>query len=356
MSRSPADVQPVFDAIAHSALNLCDASFTVVLRYDGVLLHMAAQAQGTTEALDAMRQLFPMRPDRRSIGGRAILDGVPVHVPDIESDPEYAAGLRTTLHTASAVSVPMLRNGQAIGAISIGHVQPRHFSERQIALLQTFADQAVIAIENVRLFHELQASNRGLAESLEKQTATAEILRVISMSPTDTAPVFDTIVRNAARLCRASSSSIYLLDGDWLVIAASHNVPPELPTRVSLTVTPNAARVIREGVIHHIADLDAETEARVTPGARRYMHAIGARASLQVPLRRGATPLGSLAVYRPQPGAFADAEIALLETFADQAVIAIENARLLGELQGPRRAERNARSASSPRWARWARR
>ena len=207
ISSSPADAQPVFDAIAVNALRLCDAKGAAVARYDGELLHVVAHHNVNPEAVDRLERQFPRAPDRRNSIGRAVLDGAVVHVPDLETAVELSESVARQFGARSQVVVPLLHQGRAVGAIGISRPQLGPFSDRQIELLKTFADQAVIAIENVRLFTELQEKNAQsteahaqVTEALEQQTATGEILRVIASSPTDVQPVFDTIAaeRDAA--------------------------------------------------------------------------------------------------------------------------------------------------------------
>jgi len=331
ISSSPTDLQPVFDTIARSASQLCNGMHTIVTRFDGELIHLVAQHNPRPDASTAAARLYPRRPGRDVTVGRAILDRTLVHIADVEQDAYFPREVARQVGARSFLAVPMLRDGRPIGAISVSRAETGPFPPDQIGLMQVFADQAVIAIENARLFHELEARNGDLTGALEQQTATGEILRAISSSLIDTAPVFGVIVRNAARLCAATASTINLLDEDSLIIAASHNVPSDLPRRVALVHVPNAIRVIREGMVFHVAD--AESDPRVTPGALDYIRALGARAFLQVPLKRAGTPVGGLIVYRPAPGAFSESELDVLQTFADQAVIAIENVRLFTELQ-----------------------
>ena len=169
-------------------VRLCDGLFSALFRYDGELIHQAAQHNFTEEGLEAVRRIYPVRPTRDHGSGRTILERAVVHIPDVEQDPEYRhRGLTRAVGMRSGLYVPMMREGEPIGVIMVARAQPGPFSEAQIGLLRTFADQAVIAIENVRLFTELEVRNRDLTESLDQQTATGEILRVISSSPTDIA-------------------------------------------------------------------------------------------------------------------------------------------------------------------------
>ena len=200
ISRSPTNAQPVFDAIVESASRLCEATFSVVWRYDGDLLHYAASHNFTPEVLEHILQTYPKRPDRSVAAGRAILDGRLAHIPDMLADQEYAQELALAGNWRSSIAVPMLQGGKPIGAISIGKAQAEPFSERQIQLLSTFADQAVIAIENVRLFEEVQARTRELTTALEQQTATSEVLKVISRSAFD----LQSHLRNLSQIGRAT--------------------------------------------------------------------------------------------------------------------------------------------------------
>src|SRR5262249_9532174 len=199
---------------------------SVIARYDGQLLHLAAHAHVRTEGVEALRQFFPMRPSRATTTSRAILERAVVHVPDVLEDPEYARPVAQGLQNRSTLAVPMVRDGEPIGTISVGRLEPRPFSQKQIELLKTFADQAVIAIENVRLFTELEARNKELTGSLARQTATGEVLRAISRAQTDAQPVFDIIAASALRLCNGGHSGVWLYDGELLHVAALDNVDP----------------------------------------------------------------------------------------------------------------------------------
>ena len=239
ISRSPGDTQPVFEAIVRSATRLCDAEFSAVARFERGLLHLAAISNMSRAETAAYQSLFPRPPLRDFVIGRAFLEGRPVHVEDVLEDPEYDPRTLEILQRAASyrsyIGVPIVRHGEVIGAIGCGRRRRKPFTPTQIELVKTFADQAVIAIENARLFTELQARNAQLTDSLEQQTATAEILGAISASPTDLRPVLDTVVQAAARFCGAPDVAILRVDGDVLRGAASvgptsAKVPPNSST------------------------------------------------------------------------------------------------------------------------------
>jgi signal transduction histidine kinase len=297
----------------------------------------------TAEVLEINRRAYPAPPSRKSVAARAVLERTVVQVPDVNTDPDYALGAMAAAGGyRSAAAVPILRDGLAIGSIAVTRGQAGLLPERQIELLKTFADQAVIAIENVRLFTELQEKNRALTEAhaqvieaLEQQTATAEILRVISSSPTDVQPVFDTIVRSAVRLCDGLFSALFRFDGELLHQVAQHNYTPEAleEARRAYPMHPTRARgsgrAILERAVVHMPDVEVDPEYDHQGLAR----VIGLRSGLWVPMLREGVPIGVIVVSRANPGLFSDNEIELLKTFADQAVIAVENVRLFKELQ-----------------------
>ena len=346
ISSSPTDLQPVMNAIAENAGRVCAAADAVIYRVEGDSLRIVATYGSIPKpVIGSAESLRPIARDW--VTGRAVVDRETVHVPDLANatDGEFPLGRaiarrfghRTTLAT------PLMREGVPVGAILIRRTEVRPFSEKQITLLQTFADQAVIAIENVRLFSELQENNRvvtaahaQVAEALEQQTATAEILRVISSSPTDLQPVFDTIAASATRLCDALYSLVFRFDGETVTLVAYDGAAPKQlqVIRSAYPARPGrrsvAAQAILERRVIAIADAQSGTEY---PHVAERAKAIGYRSIVSVPMMRGDTAIGAINVVRVEALPFSDTQIELLKTFADQAVIAIENVRLFTELQ-----------------------
>jgi GAF domain-containing protein/CheY-like chemotaxis protein/HAMP domain-containing protein len=335
ISSSPTDVQPVFDTIVRNAVRLCDALFSAVFRFDGELLHQVAQHNFTPEVLELVHRLYPMRPSREQAVGRAVLGRALVHIQDALSDPEYRHQVAISGGWRSMLAVPMFREGTPVGVIWVARATAGPFPDSQIDLLKTFADQAVIAIENVRLFQELQSRNRDLTEALEQQTATSEILRIISGSPTDTQPVFDMIAERARRLCEAHFCAVFRFDGELIHLAGHHGLTLEgavayergFPLRLGRDSA--IGRAILDRGVAHIPDVEADPEY----GQLAIARAVTFRAIAAVPMLQEGRPVGGIAVSRSQVGPFSDSQIALLKTFADQAVIAIQNVRLFQELQ-----------------------
>ena len=259
ISSSPTDVQPVFDSIAESAARLFAGLFVAVLRFDGVLIHLAAQRNFSEEGREAAARAFPLPPSWQNPSGRVILERRALNVPDIVERADFQPGLQRALGYRSYMAVPMLREDQPIGSIAVTRGEVKPFSEREVALLKTFADQAVIAIENVRLFNETK-------EALEQQTAAAEILRVISSSPTDLQPVFDVMVQSAVRLCDGLYAVMYRFDGELVHFAAQHNLTPEglEAVRRTFPVRPTRAlgsgRAILRRAVVHIPDVEVDPE------------------------------------------------------------------------------------------------
>jgi two-component system NtrC family sensor kinase len=332
INQSPSDVTPVFDAIAERARVLCGALLGATTRFDGELLHLVGYHGVSPQAEAVMRSSFPRKPDPSSINGRCILAKGPVEIADVEIDPHYqlttaakAAGYR------SLVAVPMLLGGEVIGVIAVTRKEPGEFPTKLIELLQTFADQAVIAVENARLFDEVQARTRDLQESLQQQTATAEVLQVTSNSPGELQPVFKAVLENATRLCEARFGTLFRFDGDAFYFAADAGTPEamaEYVRRPGPFQGPAGGmidRIQKTRQVQHAADYAAEP----VPGVAARLG--GARTTLGVPILRDDVLVGAIVIYRQEVRPFTDREIGLVRSFAAQAAIAIENARLFNE-------------------------
>jgi signal transduction histidine kinase/putative methionine-R-sulfoxide reductase with GAF domain len=333
IGRSTLDLQPVFETLAENAVRLCEAKRSFIYRFDGQYLRVVATHNASPE-LRAFVEQNPIAPGRGSATARAALERRTVQVLDAQGDPEYTYGSRQADPFRTIITVPILKGNELFGAIGIYRHEVRAFTESQISLLETFADQAVIAIENVRLFDEVQARTEELSESLQQQTATADVLKVISRSTFDLQSVLNTLVESAARLCDADSAFIHQLHGKSYRLTASHGFSrefrefiksnPILPGRGTLT-----GRVALEGTTVHIPDVLADPEYRWTEAIKFETF----RALLGVPLLRERIPIGMIVLSRRVPRPFTEKQIELLTTFADQAVIAIENVRLFDEIQ-----------------------
>ena len=336
ISRSTFDLQAVLDTLVDLAARLCDADAVGIAQQKGTAFFRSVANYGlTAEQLRAMKDIQIVA-GRGSAAGRAILEGRPVHVPDVLADPEFT--FRGILEVRTVLGVPLLREGLPIGVMVLQRKAMRPFTDKQIELATTFADQAVIAIENVRLFDEVQARTRDLGEALEQQTATSEVLQVISDSVGDLQPIFDAMLANATRLCGAEFGILNLDDGDVLRIAALYNVPPALGAiqNVPFQVHPKSgqAEICRTKQVVHIDDIRAmppylESDPRLVALADLG----GARTTLAVPMLKESALLGSITIYRQEVRPFNDKQIELITNFARQAVIAIENTRLLNELR-----------------------
>jgi signal transduction histidine kinase len=326
ISSSPSDVQPVFDTIARNTSRLCSGNYAIVTRYDGELLHLVAQHNPRPGAAVPTAQHYPRPPSRDLPAARAVLERAVVHIPHADKDPDLVQEVVAKIGAGSFLGVPMLREGWPIGAIGVSRAESGPFPAEQIELVKLFADQAVIAIENARLFNETK-------EALERQTATSEILRVIASTPTDTQPVFDAIVHSAQHLMSAKSA-ILLLRRETDFFVAAYSIPglESLPAEVRTATLDRdknfPSQVILDRKIVHIPDWEADD---VIEFEKFVAKAYGIGSGLQVPLVRKGEGIGSLAVARETKGPFSEKEIALLQSFADQAVIAIENVRLFNE-------------------------
>jgi len=334
ISSSPTDVQPVFDAIAESAARLCEASDVLIRRMDGAAMRLVAHVGPMVVSQDIGFDI-----SARTFMGRAARERRSIHIHDVQDTQvtgEYpdslfllgaSGGYRTVL------VVPLLREETVIGVIIIRRADVRPFSEKQIKLLETFANQAVIAIENVRLFNETK-------EALEQQTATAAVLRVISQSPNDLAPVFDSILKHATQLCEAQSGFLYSCDGRAFDLVAQRGLEGEPLARFRRITHEQRVRgprtalgrmLVEKRPIHIPDALDDEGYRSRDPARLAVVELLGARNLLAVPLLKERTVIGAFIIFRRELRPFLDKQVALLQTFADQAVIAIENVRLFNE-------------------------
>jgi len=299
ISRSPTDVQPVFEAIVARAARVCEAEFSAVARFADGLLHLVALNNMSSEETAAFHSLFPRPPGRHFVMGRAFVDAQPVHFDDVltwlDYDPHTVQVLQSVSGYRSFVAVPIFRDSRPIGVIGCGRREVKPFTATQIDLVKTFADQAAIALENVRLFSELETRNRDLAEALDQQTATAEVLQVINSSPGDLAPVFDAILEKAHSLCGAAHGSLQLYDGENLCAVATHAVSnkfTEVLRQGYRAADSPASRVLIEGQpFVQIADC-VEIDHPVFRSAAELS---GIRTVLFVPLRKEDAFLGLIA-------------------------------------------------------------
>jgi two-component system, NtrC family, sensor kinase len=338
ISGSPTDVQRVFDTIVRNAVRLSGASWGVVTRVEAGLITFVAHHNLDANVLARMRRTWPRSVDDRGPTAGVVARGELFRAADLEAEdygllPEVAAEFRAR-GIRSMLIVPMVRESHVVGTINLTHQAVGAFSDADVALITTFADQAVIAIENVRLFTELQEKNRVITEALEQQTATSELLRVIGSSATDVQPVFEAIATNAVTLCGAAYAVVFRFDGDMVSVVAHDNVdPPALealhqiwprrPDRSALV-----GRTIIDRSVLHIADVTAEP-AFTLSAALQPVFPI--RTFLGVPILRDGASIGAIALSRREVAPFSDRQIELVRTFADQAVIAIENVRLFNE-------------------------
>jgi GAF domain-containing protein len=324
ISRSTFDLQAVLDTLTESAARLCSADNGVIFQRDGDLYRFGANFGFAPEAVRYALE-HPLRSSRGSMTGRVALEGRPIHIPDVLADPEYrATGYQQAFGFRTNLGVPLLREGSTIGVFSLTRNEVKPFTEEQIELVTTFADQAVIAIENARLLNELR-------ESLEQQTAMSKVLDVMSRSAFDLGAIFETVAESSVRLCGADRAFIFRFDGELLRVVATFNADPEFKRWVEQNpIRPGrhggTARAALERKTIYILDVLADPE--YTYGAKNVE---GILTILGVPILKGDDLLGVIMIYRLEVKPFTDKQIALVETFGDQAAIAIENARLLDE-------------------------
>jgi two-component system NtrC family sensor kinase len=335
INSSPGDLAPVFATILEKAHSLCAVAQGALFLYDGEKFRAVA-LRGLSEALAArLREgvvLSPNLPHRRLLEGARFAQVTDwAEIDDPIARASLGAGLRTTLF------IPLRREGKLLGYIGASRSEVRPFSEKEIGLLESFAAQAVIAMENARLLDEIRHRNDELAETLEFQTATGEVLRIVASSPDDLQPVFDAMLEKAIALCEAKFGSLFLYDGNGFTVAADRNLPPayaQAVRRRCFSTNAGFRRLVESKAPVHITDMFADgSYARGEPLRIAALELGGVRSLVAVPLLKKGELIGCFSIYRDEPGGFAENRIALATTFADQAVIAIENARLFDELR-----------------------
>jgi GAF domain-containing protein len=344
ISSSPGDLEPVFAAILRNATRVCEARFGTLWLAEGDGLRAVATHNAPPGFADVRRETLIRRNPKTAVG-RVLITKQPVQIVDLAADVAYAERdpLRVALvdlaGARSLVAVPMLRDDVLVGTINIYRQEIGPFTDKQIELVQNFATQAVIAIENTRLLNELRQRTDDLTESLEQQTATSEVLRVISSSPGELKPVFEAMLENATRICNAKFGVLMLSEEDAFRIVALHGAPPayadERWREPVIKPHPDVAigRVVATKQPVQIADIRSQPAYTSDPKRSALLELAGARTMLAVPMLKDSEIVGQFAIYRQEVRPFTDKQIALVQNFAAQAVIAIENARLLNELR-----------------------
>jgi signal transduction histidine kinase len=344
INASSGDLTPVFDAILERAMRLCEAQFGLLASCDGGQIRTVA-ARGVPPAFAEFRKNNPPEYGHGTGPARILAGERVVHIADLKSGDAYRTGdpnRRAVVDLGGArtvLLVPLLKNESVLGYITVYRKEVRLYSDKQIVVLQNFSDQAVVAIENARLFNEVQVRTRELSESLQQQTATADVLQIISSSPGDLAPVFEKMLVNATRVCSAKFGSMLLAENGSMRPAAQYNVPAEFAAaRADRVLTPHPKSALAKAIstkhVVHVADMRT-TEAYLerSPASIELVELGGARTVAIVPMLRDDEVIGAITVYRNEVQLFSDKQIELLSNFAKQAVIAIENARLLKELR-----------------------
>ena len=339
ISRSTFDLQPVLDALVETAAKLCAADMASIATRDGEVYRVKANYALNPE-WSALVRTLSFRPGRDTVTGRTLLERQTVQIADITTDPEYALSAAASVgKIRTVIGVPLLREGDPTGVMQLARSRNEPFTQRQIELIRTFADQAAIAIENARLLNELRQRTADLSEALEQQTATSEVLSVISSSPGDFEPVFATMLEKAVRICGATFGNVYRWQDDALHLVAAHNTPPafvEYRRRSPLQPDPTVpfGRMVKSKSMVHVADLATEEAyVRRDPAYVAGVELGDVRTFLIVPMLREGELVGAFALARHEVHLFTEKQIELVQNFAAQAVIAIENARLLNELR-----------------------
>jgi two-component system NtrC family sensor kinase len=334
ISRSASDLSAALDTVLATACRLCHADVGTIRFEEGDHYRLAA----TFGCPPEWRKHFAgytTKPDLTSVFGQTIIRGRTVHIPDVLLDPDYARPeAQKLMNLRAALGVPLVREGRVFGAVNLFRTTSRSFTPKQIALVETFTDQAVIAIENARLFEAEQQRKRELSEALEQQKATSEVLKIISSSPGELQPVFDTILANAVQICEARFGALTLFDGNQIRHAATYNVPPafqELRRREPVVSRERTVvgRVVEAKDVVNLADVASE-EGHADSALVKIA---GARSVVGVPILKEDDVIGALVIYRTEVRPFSHKQVKLLRDFAAQAVIAIENTRLLNELR-----------------------
>ncbi|MGB9387961.1 MAG: GAF domain-containing protein, partial [Pseudolabrys sp.] len=344
ISSSPGQLEPVFQAMLENAVRICEASFGVLFRNEDGAMRAAAMV-GVPPAFAEFWQRGPQRPGPRTAFGRVSETKQTIHIADVKAEPAYVDGEPVFVAAVNLgnfrtlLNVPMLKENELIGVLAIYRQEVRPFTDKQIELLQNFAAQAVIAIENTRLLSELRQRTNDLSESLEQQTATSEVLKVISSSPGVLEPVFNAMLENAVRICSAKFGILFLSEGDAFRTVALHGAPPayaEARRREPVVRPRTGTALTRASMLKQpvqIADVKAEPAYHSDPSRSGFLDLAGARTVVAVPMLKEGEVVGAVLIYRQEVRPFTDKQIDLLTNFAAQAVIAIENTRLLRELR-----------------------
>ncbi|HKH01384.1 MAG TPA: GAF domain-containing protein, partial [Bradyrhizobium sp.] len=335
ISRSTFDLQTVLDNLVEAACRLCKANIGTIRYHEGSDYRLAATYGCTPEWREHFAR-YSTKPDRGSVFGRTIVEGHTVHIPDVLADAEFSRPqAQKLMGFRAALGVPLIQEGRAFGVINLFRFAQRSFTKKQIELVETFADRATIAIEHARLFDEVKARTDDVRESLQQQTATAEVLKLISRSTFDLQTVLDTLTESAARLCEADMATVtrQVSSGAFYHVT-NHNFPADwVEYTKTIPLTPGRGTVVGRALLERravqVADVLNDPEYTHSEQQRK----AGFRTFLGVPMLREGQPIGVFSLCRKTVRPFSEKQLALVSSFADQAVIAIENVRLFDELK-----------------------